>query len=63
MTTFEVLIELAFDWVRDLILSILGRRAEEFVSRYLRRKRRRRNAKQRRKSGRTRKTGNTAVEP
>lgn len=45
MTAFETFIEAAANWLRDMVLGILGRHAEEIVTDYVRRKRERKAAK------------------
>jgi hypothetical protein len=49
MGIFEAAIEIVFVWTRDVVLSILGRHAEEFVIGRLRTKRHRKAGRPRRK--------------
>jgi hypothetical protein len=47
MLFLSVLFQIATDWIRDIVLDVLGRRADEFLGRIFKRRGRRRKAKRR----------------
>jgi len=49
MELLQMLIQVLADWARDILMDILGRRAERFVNKWLK-KRRRRSGKESRKN-------------
>jgi hypothetical protein len=57
MKIIEILIDMAVGWLRDLVLGVIGRRAEELVTDYVRRRVGKRTPDRRRKrrAGRSRK--------
>lgn len=56
MSVIEFFLQAAIDWTRDILVGVLGRHAEEFIGKYVKRVRRRRKLL-RRKGGRGTETG------